>query len=222
MLRRYLLYKTYIKHLLLPSNTTFTALPLFNNHLPSKGCINFSFFAKKFDFSHKFYIFVMSGITVLMILTQGGKYMSETKTVIAEDAEITGSIKCSSDIEIDGKLNGDLTCSGNVTVGASAIIKGNITSNNITVLGQINGNIIANEKVDLKSSARISGDVKAKRLVVEDGVMFTGKCEVAPAKITTEDFTAVSHVSTSAVEEKIHIEQEKTESKGRTGLFGRK
>lgn len=148
--------------------------------------------------------------------------MSEIKTVIAEDAEITGSIKCSSDVEIDGKLNGDLTCSESATIGSSAIIKGNISANNITVLGQINGNITANEKADLKSSARVSGDIKAKRLVVEDGVTLLGKCEVAPAQIPADNFKPVPHVSVSAVEEKIHPEQEKTEPKSRTGLFGKK
>ena len=43
----------------------------------------------------------------------------QTKSIIGEDIEIVGSIKCGSNINIDGKLNGDLTCTGNAVIGAS-------------------------------------------------------------------------------------------------------
>ena len=39
------------------------------------------------------------------------------KTVIAEDVEITGTIKCENNIRIDGKLNGDLNCIGDAMIG---------------------------------------------------------------------------------------------------------
>jgi len=106
---------------------------------------------------------------------------AETKTVIADDVEIVGSIKSSSNIQIDGKLNGDLTCSGNALLGTSCSIKGNVNVNAVTVNGQVNGNITAKDKIDLKSSARVTGDIRAKRLTVEDGVSFIGKAEVTPS-----------------------------------------
>jgi len=34
------------------------------------------------------------------------------KSTIASDIEIVGSIQCASDIRLDGKLEGDLTCKG--------------------------------------------------------------------------------------------------------------
>lgn len=105
----------------------------------------------------------------------------ETKTVIADDVEIVGSIKSASNIQMDGKLNGDLTCSGNAMLGTSCSIKGNVNVQSTTVNGQVNGNITAKDKIDLKSSARVTGDIRAKRLTVEDGVSFIGKAEVTPA-----------------------------------------
>ncbi len=106
---------------------------------------------------------------------------TETKTVIADDVEIVGSIKSASNIQMDGKLNGDLTCSGNAMLGTSCSIKGNINVQSTTVNGQVNGNITAKDKIDLKASARVTGDIRAKRLTVEDGVSFIGKAEVNPA-----------------------------------------
>ncbi|MDI6775449.1 MAG: polymer-forming cytoskeletal protein [Verrucomicrobiota bacterium] len=105
---------------------------------------------------------------------------SDTKTIIAEDVEITGAIKCASDIQIDGKLNGDMTCGNNVVVGATANIKGSLMVESISVLGAVNGNITAKDRIELKTTAKVNGDIKAKRLTVEDGVTFIGKSEVNP------------------------------------------
>jgi cytoskeletal protein CcmA (bactofilin family) len=103
------------------------------------------------------------------------------KTMIADDIEITGSIKCSNNIQFDGKLNGDMSCNGTAVIGQGASIRGNITVDSVTVLGQVNGNIAAKDRIELKSAARVNGDIKARRLTVEDGVTFIGKSEVNPA-----------------------------------------
>jgi cytoskeletal protein CcmA (bactofilin family) len=107
--------------------------------------------------------------------------MGDVKTVIAEDVEITGSIKCASNIQVDGKLNGDVTCNGNVIVGQTAVVKGNVNANSTTIMGQINGNITVKDMIEMKSTTRLTGDIRAKRLTVEDGVTFIGKAEVNPS-----------------------------------------
>lgn len=103
------------------------------------------------------------------------------KTIIAEDMEITGSIKCASQIQFDGKLNGDMNCTGTAMLGKSAVIKGNIIAESVTISGTITGNIIAKDRIEMKSTAKVQGDIRAKRLTVEDGVTFIGKSEVNPA-----------------------------------------
>ncbi len=62
-----------------------------------------------------------------------------TKTVIGEDVEITGNVKCESGIQLNGKLNGDLTCGGQATIGDTSAVKGNLSIETITILGQVNG-----------------------------------------------------------------------------------
>ncbi|MFO7870098.1 MAG: polymer-forming cytoskeletal protein [Kiritimatiellia bacterium] len=107
---------------------------------------------------------------------------NETKrTSIAEDVEIVGSIKSSGNVQIDGRLNGDLNCTADATIGTNANVKGNLSVNSVTVLGQVNGNITAKDRIELKSSAKVTGDIRAKRMAVEDGVMFVGKSEVNPS-----------------------------------------
>ena len=160
---------------------------------------------------------------------------SKAKTILADDIEVVGSIKCASDIHMEGRLNGDLTCSGNAVIGESATVKGNISVTSTTVHGQVNGNITAKDKIDLKSTARITGDVRAKRMTVEDGVTIIGKAEVNASGRATIETKSVHDISplddqgneendekSEAIKEEIR-KNVQDEIKGKSGgLFGKK
>lgn len=102
-------------------------------------------------------------------------------TMIAEDVEITGNVKSANQIQFDGKLNGDLNCTGIAMLGKTAAIKGNVNAESVTVAGNVIGNVTAKDRIEMKSSAKVQGDIRAKRLTVEDGVTFVGKSEVNPS-----------------------------------------
>lgn len=103
------------------------------------------------------------------------------QSLIAKDMEITGTIKSAGSVHVDGKLDGEVLAQGDVVIGQSAVIKGNITSNAVTIQGTVDGNIVARDKIEMKSTAKVNGDIKSKRLAVEDGVTFVGKSEVNPS-----------------------------------------
>ncbi|HMO51559.1 MAG TPA: polymer-forming cytoskeletal protein [Kiritimatiellia bacterium] len=105
----------------------------------------------------------------------------ESKSLIAADVEIIGTIKSSSGVRIEGKLDGELICSADASIGKSAAIKGNLSVNSIVVEGLVQGNITAKDKIEMKSTAKVHGDIVAKRLSVEDGVTFIGRSEVNPS-----------------------------------------
>ena len=155
------------------------------------------------------------------------------KTTIADDVEVTGTIKCASNIEINGKLNGDLNCAGRAVIGDTAHVKGNINVEVVTVFGQINGNVVAKDRIELKSTARMLGDIKAKRLTVEDGVTFVGKSDVNPGATaagtpaggargrTTPQPTTPQPVGGGATAEEEPSEGE-PDKKPKGGAFGKK
>jgi cytoskeletal protein CcmA (bactofilin family) len=123
------------------------------------------------------------------------------KTIIGEDVEISGNIKCESNIQLNGKLNGDLTCGAQAMIGDTSAVKGNLSIETISVMGQINGNITAKDKIELKSTARLHGDIRAKRLTVEDGVTFIGKVEVNPAGTSAATPTKPAEEKAAATDE---------------------
>jgi len=143
------------------------------------------------------------------------------KTVIAEDVEIVGSVKSAGDVHLAGKLNGDLTCQGQATIGETATIKGNISADSTSISGQVNGNVSAKDRIELKSTARLNGDIRAKRLTVEDGVTFVGKSEVNPTGGGTR--SASEQKGGSETEGKSEAPAaEQSDEKAKGGVFGRK
>ena len=147
----------------------------------------------------------------------------ETKSLIAADLVITGTIKSSSGIRIDGKLEGELHCSADVVVGKSAVIKGNLMVQSVILEGDVQGNVTAKDKIEMKSGCKVNGDITAKRMTVEDGVTFIGRAEVTPsgsattaAKSSTEEAMKSAPVSTP------RGESPKSEEASGVGLFGRR
>jgi cytoskeletal protein CcmA (bactofilin family) len=104
---------------------------------------------------------------------------STAETVIASDVDITGNIKAGGSVHLHGKLQGDLDCAGDVVIGASADIKGNLVCSSASISGSVNGNITARDRIQLHGNARVHGDLKAKRLTVEESVTYVGRSEVS-------------------------------------------
>lgn len=111
----------------------------------------------------------------------------ENVTYLTSDAEFKGTIKFNNALKIDGKFEGDMiTNDGEVYVGKTGSIKANVKAKNATIEGHVDGNVTATEKVVLKQKAQLIGDLKARTLVIEEGVVFVGKCNVNPDGFKTD------------------------------------
>jgi cytoskeletal protein CcmA (bactofilin family) len=111
-----------------------------------------------------------------------------TRNVLSSDVEIKGTVKFQHDLIVDGKIEGDIQSTGNLTVGENARIKAEIKTGTIVIYGKVHGNMTATDRVELKSSAEVIGDIKAKTLTIEAGAIFVGKSTVGtPTQASTSD-----------------------------------
>jgi cytoskeletal protein CcmA (bactofilin family) len=109
---------------------------------------------------------------------------SATRNVLSTDVEIKGVVKFTNDLVVDGRIEGEITSDGNLTVGENARIKAEIKTATVVVYGKVHGNLTATDRIDLKASAEVIGDIKAKTLSIEAGAIFVGKSTVgAPANV---------------------------------------
>ncbi len=97
---------------------------------------------------------------------------------IVSGTDIEGTINSDSNIRIDGNVKGDIHVKGRLVVGSSGVIKGEIECENADIEGTISGKISVNGLLSLKASARMHCDIVTKKLAIEPGAVFTGKCEM--------------------------------------------
>lgn len=92
---------------------------------------------------------------------------------------ITGELRASEDLTIEGQVDGKIELLENVlTIGQSAKARAEITAKTVIVLGEVVGNITATEKVDLKDTGSVEGDIVSPRLSVADGATFSGRVDM--------------------------------------------
>lgn len=109
--------------------------------------------------------------------------VGNTRNVLSSDVDIKGTVKFQHDLIVDGKIEGDIQSTGNLTVGENARLKAEIKTGTVVVYGKVHGNMSATDRVELKSSAEVIGDIKAKILTIEAGAIFVGKSTVgAPSQ----------------------------------------
>lgn len=108
---------------------------------------------------------------------------NETETpainLINTGTEITGDVKSTGDIRIDGTLTGNLNTKGKIVIGPSGRINGEVTCKNSEVSGTVEGKLIVAQLLILKASSKIFGDIVTSKLSIEPGAIFSGNCKMS-------------------------------------------
>lgn len=96
-------------------------------------------------------------------------------STLSSDLHITGNIKTSGDINVEGTVEGDIRAHL-LTIGETATIKGEVTADDVVVNGRIVGRV-RGLKVRLTSTARVEGDIIHKTIAIESGAHFEGSVQ---------------------------------------------
>lgn len=96
-------------------------------------------------------------------------------SALSSDLTITGNLVTTGDIQIEGKIKGDIRAHL-LTVGEGATVEGEIIADDVVVNGRIIGRV-RGLKVRLTSSARVEGDIIHKTIAIESGAHFEGSVQ---------------------------------------------
>lgn len=103
---------------------------------------------------------------------------SKIDTIIGAASEVEGNVIVKGSILVAGHVKGDVLSDDFVRVAESAVISGNLEAKSAVIGGQVEGNVSCQTKVQLGRQSTLLGDLKAARLVIEEGAVFSGNCEV--------------------------------------------
>ena len=106
-------------------------------------------------------------------LKRGAKSAS-APSLISADLVVNGTLTSTGDIQIDGRVEGDVHSSG-LVIGDKAFINGEVFADDVTVRGRVQGGIRA-RKVLLAATCHVEGNILHEAFAVEAGAFFEGNC----------------------------------------------
>ena len=113
--------------------------------------------------------------------TDSGEYKAKAPkakppaSVLSSDLHITGNMKTTGDIQVEGTVEGDIRAHL-LTIGESATIKGEVIADDVVINGRIVGRV-RGLKVRLTATARVEGDIIHKTIAIESGAHFEGSVQ---------------------------------------------
>lgn len=107
--------------------------------------------------------------------------MAATKTagsVIAEGVVVTGRISGDGNLEIRGRVDGEVDLAGDVTLADGAMARASLGGARVTIGGAVVGDISATEAIVLEATARVVGNLRAPRIAVALGAQIRGDLDM--------------------------------------------
>jgi cytoskeletal protein CcmA (bactofilin family) len=109
---------------------------------------------------------------------------SSAPSIISSDLVVTGTLTSTGDIQIDGRVEGDVRSSG-LVIGDKAFIQGEVLAEDVTVRGRVQGGIRA-RKVLLCTTCHVEGNILHEAFAVEAGAFFEGNCRHSDNPLSEE------------------------------------
>lgn len=100
--------------------------------------------------------------------------MVGSDTVIGTGVEVEGALGSAGDITIDGRVSGDVTAGGNVTIGVNGEVTGSLKGINIVIAGHVKGNVVADGETHLTETCKLLGDITTQLIAIDSGANFLG------------------------------------------------
>jgi cytoskeletal protein CcmA (bactofilin family) len=99
-------------------------------------------------------------------------------TLIGAGTTLTGDIKSSGDLRVDGTVLGNIISAAKIIIGTTGSVEGNIECQQADVTGKVSGNITAKDMLQLRGDCIVTGNLYAGKLQVEPSATFNGQCHM--------------------------------------------
>jgi cytoskeletal protein CcmA (bactofilin family) len=127
-------------------------------------------------------------------------------SIIGEDLTIKGNVTSKGEIQLDGEIEGDISCSS-LLLGDKSKVTGGVAAEDVVVRGHIVGSI-RGLRITLQAQSHVEGEIVHQSLAIEQGAYFEGEsrrsedplAEIkAPGANSSENLGSHSASSPSAV-----------------------
>ena len=103
---------------------------------------------------------------------------SEAPTVIGKDTFIKGELRSTTDMLIEGKVEGEIHGT-RVIVGESGEVQARVAAQVLTIRGTVRGDCEGSKKVEITATGKVFGNIASRAIVVAEGATFRGASKMA-------------------------------------------
>lgn len=103
---------------------------------------------------------------------------SNALNALVKGTVIEGSLRCDSDLRVDGAIKGKLNCQAKVIIGPTGAVEGEIRCQNAVIEGRFKGILHVSELLNVRETAEIDGEITTNKLLVQSGAKFNVSCKM--------------------------------------------
>lgn len=108
-------------------------------------------------------------------------------SVLGETGLILGNLQGQGDLELRGRVQGDISLEGRCVVHDTGLVLGTIEASHITVHGTVRGDLLASDTVMISSAGKVEGNLVAPRVELESGARVRGQVRSGPDETRGND-----------------------------------
>lgn len=98
--------------------------------------------------------------------------------MVGEGTTFEGTLRTDGDVRISGRVDGKLFVGGRIIVASEGVVDGELTAAEADISGRVDGDLEVSERLIVRGSAHIEGNIKTGRLIMEEGAVFNGECQM--------------------------------------------
>jgi cytoskeletal protein CcmA (bactofilin family) len=109
---------------------------------------------------------------------------------LGKETEFDAKMSFKGTVRIEGRFRGQIYAEGTLIVAESAVVEADIQVSQITVSGEVRGNLLVKERLEIQAPGKVFGNIKAPILVMDEGSVFEGNCQMKKLSGQSEDKVA--------------------------------
>ncbi len=102
------------------------------------------------------------------------KAQKKGTTAIFDGISVTGNVKGSHNLFLNGQFEGTIDLTALLLVGKTGKLKGKVKAEYVIIEGEVEGKVVANEKVELRAGGKYKGEILAPSVMISDNAFFDG------------------------------------------------
>lgn len=103
---------------------------------------------------------------------------ADRASILGPTLYFKGDLTADEDLLIQGRVEGSITHTQRLTVGAQGTVKANIRAQLIVVEGTVDGDLSAEKSIFVKETAKVIGNIFAPVVSILEGASFSGNIDM--------------------------------------------